>query len=628
MPKVNIRSAACAERAVELYKKHPTLSVPQLMKLADYSEDEIDDRAARMCIYRRIKIWKIIPKTLVYNTPPPTTVYGGGLQGTLSSVMASADDITAPPQKVQRSRMTANAAQLRRTAKKMAADNHKIATKQATTIYARETAKTDGKSAQHVVDLITKEFKVNLSARTIQRKVKNGEIGTLPVRRGPKGSIPEMHYKNLLMVFEPFVTICQLNGKARNIVHKLLAKRLRNVLCHDSTAPIESQDWDFLKRVLKDTAVDLRAGKNKAVEDRRIRWTTYKNLCLWFDNWEHDLVELGFAYLNPVTGQLCIPEDQLRNFLNFKETCLSMDGSITNRGGRPETILYNPRFPQLGKAVVKSGLTTTMITGSNAAGDPIPPHLQYQTKAKSTEQMKLDYDVAEYMPLVQGQFGCKEVRLWPVTFGSNEKGGMDNDEFEKYLMNSIVPLYPHARNRPGHRVMLKVDSGPGGMNLNLLPKLRRLGFILYPFFPNTTHVTQETDQLYRAFKTQFLKNLDLMVDARLSADVTLSLQPKLVGLPMFGGIDHDTGFDVEVSAFEKGFTREKCVRSWTKVGAATEEGVTRACLSNKMAMRVIGDGGNDKDKTLLRYSIQVANDNAVYALTQVGYDATFLQATR
>ena len=204
---------------------------------------------------------------------------------------------------------------------------------------------------------------------------------------------------------------------------------------------------------------------------------------------------------------------------------------------------------------------------------------------------------------------------------------MDNEEFKKYIMNSIVPLYPHTRNRPGHRVMLKVDSGPGRMNLNLLAKLCRLGFILYPCVPNTTHVTQETDQLYGAFKTQFLKNLDLMVDARLSADVSLSLQPKLVGLPMFGGIDHDTGFNVEVSAFEQGFSREKCVWSWRKVGAATEEGVTRACLSNKMAMRVIGDGSNDEDKTLLRYLILVANDNAVYALTQVGYDATFLQAT-
>ena len=261
-----------------------------------------------------------------------------------------------------------------------------------------------------------------------------------------------MHYKNLLMGFESFVTICQLNGKARESVHKRLATRLRNVLRHNSTAPIGSQDRDFLKRVLKDTAVNLNAGKCKTVEDRRTRWTTYKNLCLWFDNWEHDLIELGFAYRDPITEQLCIPEDQLRNILNFDETCLLMDGSTTDHGGRPEVVLYNPRFPQLRRAVTKSGLSTTMITDSNAAGDPIPPHLQYQTKAKSTEQMKLDYDVAEYMPLVQGQFGCKEVRLWPVTFGSNEKGGMDNEEFKKYIMNSIIPLYPHARNRPGHRV--------------------------------------------------------------------------------------------------------------------------------------------------------------------------------
>ncbi len=95
---------------------------------------------------------------------------------------------------------------------------------------------------------------------------------------------------------------------------------------------------------------------------------------------------------------------------------------------------------------------------------------------------------------------------------------------------------------------------------------------------------------------------------------------------MFGGIDHDTGFNVEVSAFEQGFSREKCVWSWRKVGAAMEEGVTRACLSNKMVMRVIGDGSDDNE-TLLRYSIQVTNDNAIYALTQAGYDAQFLQGT-
>jgi hypothetical protein len=118
-----------------------------------------------------------------------------------------------------------------------------------------------------------------------------------------------------------------------------------------------------------------------------------------------------------------------------------------------------------------------------------------------------------------------------------------------------------------------------------------------------------------------------MVDARLEANVTLSLQPKLVGLPTFGGIDRDTGYNVEVSAFEQGFSREKCLASWRKVGAATDQGVTRACLNSKQVMRLIGDGGDDNNETLLRHSVQVANDNAIYALNQAGYDAQFLQAT-
>jgi hypothetical protein len=263
------------------------------MKLVDFPAKELDDCAARTCMYCRIKKWNIIPKTNVYTTPPPTTVDVSGLQGTLSSVTASAEDVTAPPPKVNHVRMTASAAQSVRAAKKMAADTHKIAMKHATTVYAREKDKTDSKSAQYVVDLIEKEFKVSLSARTIQRNAKNGEIGTSSVCRGPKGSIPGMHNKNLLMAFELFVTICQLDGKAHETVHKRLATRLRNVLHHNSTALIGSQDWDFLKRVLKDTAVNLNPGKCKTVEDRRIRWTTYKNLCLWFDNWEHDLIELG-----------------------------------------------------------------------------------------------------------------------------------------------------------------------------------------------------------------------------------------------------------------------------------------------------------------------------------------------
>ena len=76
-----------------------------------------------------------------------------------------------------------------------------------------------------------------------------------------------------------------------------------------------------------------------------------------------------------------------------------------------------------------------MITGSKAAGNPIPTHLQFQSKAKAKEaMMKLQYDVMDHMTRVQGQFGCGEVNLWPVMFVTNEKGGMKSEEFEKYVM--------------------------------------------------------------------------------------------------------------------------------------------------------------------------------------------------
>ncbi len=136
---------------------------------------------------------------------------------------------------------------------------------------------------------------------------------------------------------------------------------------------------------------------------------------------------------------------------------------------------------------------------------------------------------------------------------------MDKEEFAKYLLNSIVPLFPHAKDKVGHLVLLKVDSGLGRMNLSLLAKLRMLGFVLYPCVPNTAHVTQETDQNYGPFKTQFLSNLDLIVDARLTAIKSLFLKSKFVGLPLFGGVDTKTEFNVEVDLFQKAFVPLKCL---------------------------------------------------------------------
>jgi hypothetical protein len=69
-----------------------------------------------------------------------------------------------------------------------------------------------------------------------------------------------------------------------------------------------------------------------------------------------------------------------------------------------------------------------------------------------------------------GRFGCDEERMWPCTIGLNEKGGMNDEEFDKYINNSIVPLYPDLEDTPSKRVLLKVDSGPGRNGRDLLNK--------------------------------------------------------------------------------------------------------------------------------------------------------------
>ena len=269
-------------------------------------------------------------------------------------------------------------------------------------------------------------------------------------------------------------------------------------------------------------------------------------------------------------------------------------------------------------------MTSTLITGSTAAGEVFPPHIQFQTKAKSKDTQRLNAHVIKYAQRVKGKFGCAEVRTWPITFGLNEKGGMDNEEFEKYIRGAILPLFPDVEDKPGKRVLLKVDSGPGRCNLKLLVALRLLGVYLYPCVPNTTHVSQETDQCYGPFKTQFLQNLTNVFEGRLNANESTSLTPTIVGLPLFGGVDI-TGMKVMTGAFQYAFVPSRCLAAWSKVGAVTPEGrITRACVNNPQVLKELGD---DMDTDRLYYAVQNANEISVLALHNAGYDAQWLTAT-
>ena len=86
-------------------------------------------------------------------------------------------EIASPPKKVNRTQWPAAATQARCTE---ALENKRLystAFKHATVVYAREKAKgKDGMSARSTAELISKQNKVSLSARSILQKVKEGNI--------------------------------------------------------------------------------------------------------------------------------------------------------------------------------------------------------------------------------------------------------------------------------------------------------------------------------------------------------------------------------------------------------------------------------------------------------------------
>jgi len=106
---------------------------------------------------------------------------------------------------------------------------------------------------------------------------------------------------------------------------KKLAAKVNETMLHNHRSKL-------LNRVLLSTVKYLDASKMEYCEDRRIRWTTYLNISAWFDCWEYDLVDLGFAFYDE-RGECIVPDEQIRNIINFDETCLSLDGSEGRRGG-------------------------------------------------------------------------------------------------------------------------------------------------------------------------------------------------------------------------------------------------------------------------------------------------------
>ena len=79
-----------------------------------------------------------------------------------------------------------------------------------------------------------------------------------------------------------------------------------------------------------------------------------------------------------------------------------------------------------------------MIAGSTPSGKPILPHFQFQIPAQSVDTQSVSINLVKFLPNIKGKFGLEEAKEWPVTFGFNANGGMDNEQFKEYFKTNIA----------------------------------------------------------------------------------------------------------------------------------------------------------------------------------------------
>jgi hypothetical protein len=161
---------AMAKKASQVLKDHPTLKVPEAMRVAKFTLEESKDRTLQMRVRR-----------LMDKTPTSITVSQSPSQTNASS-LTSTSTMTGPKSKTIR--LTSVAAGQKRVNDHAAMTLKKAAHKKATTIYNSELKKPQGLSAKKVSQLVLGEFGVEIKPRTIQREIQEGRVGVSPKKMG------------------------------------------------------------------------------------------------------------------------------------------------------------------------------------------------------------------------------------------------------------------------------------------------------------------------------------------------------------------------------------------------------------------------------------------------------------
>jgi hypothetical protein len=176
--------------------------------------------------------------------------------------------------------------------------------------------------------------------------------------------------------FTTYLKLEQAESKKQSTVRKMsiLVNGCVNQAGYDKSGD------DLTKKLQRDTANQFHVGKANVMEQRRVQWTTHYNLDVWFSTFKETLIDLGFGRKKEpeetTEGEVVFFEGQCNRIINFDETDGSIDDTTGHRGGRPPIVFVAQDVSGGATAVNKSGYSSTIICGSTAAGEPLPPHFQ------------------------------------------------------------------------------------------------------------------------------------------------------------------------------------------------------------------------------------------------------------
>jgi hypothetical protein len=145
---------------------------------------------------------------------------------------------------------------------------------------------------------------------------------------------------------------------------------------------------------------------------------------------------------------------------NMDKTKFSTDGSDGGIGGRPANSATISETTRAGTSTNKSSLSSTLMCGSNVAGDPLHVHVIFSSDDQE-ENYSIDYRWITDFPGVQGIFGHEDVHEYCTQLTMNDKGGSDCRVLNECLNGYQERLYPDADYVPGQRLVYNIDGGTG-----------------------------------------------------------------------------------------------------------------------------------------------------------------------